>query len=62
MFKSIKAVLEGRGFKPNFMIKIMLVEDDTLLSATLAKVLEAHHYTIDRASDGQAGVRPSNRS
>ena len=34
----------------------MLVEDDTLLSATLAKVLEANHYTIDRASDGQAGL------
>ncbi len=44
------------------LIKIMLVEDDTLLSATLAKVLEANHYTIDRASDGQAGARPSNRS
>ena len=40
----------------------MLVEDDTLLSATLAKVLEANHYTIDRASDAQAGARASNRS
>lgn len=38
------------------LIKILLVEDDTLLSATLAKVLEANHYTIDRASDGQAGL------
>jgi len=38
------------------LIKILLVEDDTLLSATLAKVLEANHYTSDRASDGQAGL------
>jgi DNA-binding response OmpR family regulator len=38
------------------LIKILLVEDDTLLSATLAKVLEANHYMIDRASDGQAGL------
>jgi DNA-binding response OmpR family regulator len=37
------------------LIKILLVEDDTLLSATLAKVLKANHYTIARASDGQAG-------
>ncbi|WP_293340899.1 response regulator [Microcoleus sp. CAWBG58] len=37
-------------------IRILLVEDDTLLSATLAKVLEANDYTIDRASDGQAGL------
>jgi DNA-binding response OmpR family regulator len=44
------------------LIKILLVEDDTLLSATLAKVLEANHYTIDRASDGQAGALASNRS
>ena len=38
------------------LIKILLVEDDTLLSATLAKVLEATHYTLDRARDGQAGL------
>ena len=44
------------------LIKILLVEDDTLLSATLAKELEANHYTIDRTSDGQAGARASNRS
>ncbi|MEG3861952.1 response regulator [Microcoleus sp. herbarium12] len=37
-------------------IKILLVEDDTLLSATLAKVLEANDYTIDRASDGEEGL------
>jgi len=44
------------------LIKILLVEEDTLLSATLAKALGAYHYTIDRASYGQAGARPSNRS
>ncbi len=37
-------------------IKILLVEDDTLLSATLAKVLAAHHYEIDLAIDGRAGL------
>ncbi|MEG4803508.1 response regulator [Microcoleus sp. ARI1-B5] len=37
-------------------IRILLVEDDTLLSATLAKVLETNDYTIDRAIDGQAGL------
>ncbi|HEY9851031.1 MAG TPA: response regulator [Leptolyngbyaceae cyanobacterium] len=34
----------------------MLVEDDPLLSATLTKVLAAHHYEIDLAIDGRAGL------
>ena len=38
------------------MIKILLVEDDTLLSAALAKVLQANDYTLDTAIDGQAGL------
>lgn len=37
-------------------MKILLVEDDELLSATLVKLLRAHLYTIDVASDGQAGL------
>ncbi|HEY9639940.1 MAG TPA: response regulator [Coleofasciculaceae cyanobacterium] len=37
-------------------MKILLVEDDLLLGAALAKVLEANRYTIDLASDGQAGL------
>ncbi|HSF75291.1 MAG TPA: response regulator, partial [Microcoleus sp.] len=37
-------------------IKILLVEDDGGLSATLAKVLEANHYGLDRANDGQVGL------
>ncbi|MEG4169558.1 MULTISPECIES: response regulator [unclassified Microcoleus] len=37
-------------------IKILLVEDDGWLSATLAKVLEANHYGFDRANDGQVGL------
>ena len=37
-------------------IKILLVEDDGGLSATLAKVLEANHYGFDLANDGQAGL------
>ncbi|MFB2972946.1 response regulator [Aerosakkonema sp. BLCC-F183] len=37
-------------------IKILLVEEDSLLSATLAKVLEANGYAIDVASDGQTGL------
>ncbi|MEG4218252.1 response regulator [Microcoleus sp. Pol14C6] len=37
-------------------IKILLVEDDGGLSATLAKVLEANHYGFDRANDGQLGL------
>lgn len=36
--------------------KILLVEHDRLLSATLLKVLGTHHYTIALASDGQAGL------
>lgn len=38
------------------LIKVLLVENDTLLSATLAKVLEVNHYTIDLAIDGEAGL------
>jgi DNA-binding response OmpR family regulator len=37
-------------------MKILLVDDDRLLSATLAKVLEANHYAIDLANNGQAGL------
>jgi DNA-binding response OmpR family regulator len=37
-------------------IKILLIEDDGWLSATLAKVLEANHYGFDRANDGQVGL------
>ena len=37
-------------------MKILLVDDDRLLSATLAKVLGVNHYAIDLASDGQAGL------
>lgn len=37
-------------------IKILLVEDDGGLSATLANVLEANHYGFDRANDGQVGL------
>jgi len=37
-------------------IKFLLVEDDRLLSVTLAKVLEANNYGIDRAIDGQAAL------
>ncbi|GAB4375796.1 MAG: response regulator [Elainellaceae cyanobacterium] len=37
-------------------MKILLVEDDVLLSAALTNVLEANHYTIDLAEDGQVGL------
>lgn len=38
------------------LIKILLVEDDRLLSAALTKVLEANHYAIDLADNGQTGL------
>ena len=37
-------------------MKILLVEDDILLSGALAKVLEAERYALDRAADGQQGL------
>ncbi|MEG3971108.1 response regulator [Microcoleus sp. T2B6] len=37
-------------------IKILLVEDDGGLRATLANVLEANHYGLDRANDGQVAL------
>ncbi|WP_377478508.1 MAG: response regulator [Microcoleus anatoxicus] len=37
-------------------MKILIVEDDRLLSVLLAKVLEANHYGIDRAFDGEAAL------
>ena len=37
-------------------MKILLVEDDVLLSALLAKVLKANHYVIDLADNGQVGL------
>jgi len=38
------------------LIKLLLVEDDKLLSATLAKVLEENRYEVALALDGQVGL------
>ncbi|PSB01980.1 response regulator [Merismopedia glauca] len=37
-------------------MKILLVENDTLLGASLIKVLKVNHYAIDLAGDGQIGL------
>jgi len=37
-------------------MKILLVEDDTFMSAALAKMLAANHYAIALAADGQTGL------
>lgn len=37
-------------------MKILLVEDDTLMRAALAKLLAAHDFAIAQASDGQTGL------
>ncbi|HBE17443.1 MAG TPA: multi-component transcriptional regulator [Cyanobacteria bacterium UBA11149] len=37
-------------------MKILLVEDDTLISATLTKLLTANQYEIDIAVDGETGL------
>jgi DNA-binding response OmpR family regulator len=37
-------------------LKILLVEDDELLGSALFEALVAHHYTVDVAADGQAGL------
>ncbi|MGV0103425.1 response regulator [Nostoc sp. DSM 114167] len=37
-------------------MKILLVEDDVLLSTALFELLSANHYTIDIASNGQVGL------
>lgn len=38
------------------LMKILLVEDDVLLSTALFELLSANRYTIDIASNGQAGL------
>ncbi|MBD0362959.1 MAG: response regulator [Coleofasciculus sp. C3-bin4] len=37
-------------------MKILLVEDDTFMSAALASLLAANHYAIALATDGQTGL------
>jgi DNA-binding response OmpR family regulator len=37
-------------------MKILLVEDDILLSTALAELLKANYYTIDLANNGQDGL------
>ncbi|MBD2336635.1 response regulator [Calothrix sp. FACHB-156] len=37
-------------------MKILLIEDDLLLSQLLAEFLSANHYTIDLANNGQTGL------
>ncbi|MDX2228281.1 MAG: response regulator [Leptolyngbyaceae cyanobacterium bins.349] len=37
-------------------MKLLLVEDDSWLSATLVKVLQAQRYQVDTATDGQSGL------
>nr|WP_242017210.1 response regulator [Trichocoleus sp. FACHB-46] len=34
----------------------MLIEDDPIISSTLAETLTAHHYTVNQAVDGQTGL------
>ncbi len=38
MFKSIKAVLEGRGFKPNFLIKLQAKATALNVTSILARL------------------------
>ncbi len=40
----------------NALMKILLVENDTFMSAALAKMLAANHYEIAIAADGQTGL------
>ncbi|MBO3458002.1 response regulator [Aetokthonos hydrillicola Thurmond2011] len=37
-------------------MKILLVEDDILISTALADLLRANHYTVDSANDGETGL------
>ncbi len=37
-------------------MKILLVEDDIVLSTALAELLRANHYSIDLANDGETGL------
>jgi len=37
-------------------MKILIVEDDNPLAATLSAILREHHYAVDRASDGQEAL------
>lgn len=37
-------------------MKILLIEDDPVISSTLADTLTAHHYTVNQAVDGQTGL------
>ena len=37
-------------------MKILLIEDDTVLSTALADLLSANHYTIDLANNGKTGL------
>lgn len=36
-------------------MRILLVEDDTLITQSLAQALISYHYAVDIAADGQAG-------
>lgn len=36
-------------------MRVLLVEDDELISETLKKILTNHHYVVDVATDGQVG-------
>lgn len=37
-------------------MKILLVEDNELKSVLLKEALSTHHYIVDVATDGQAGL------
>lgn len=36
-------------------MRVLVVEDDNLISTSLVKILTDQHYTVDSATDGQAG-------
>jgi diguanylate cyclase (GGDEF)-like protein len=41
---------------PDCWMKILFVEDDRFLGDSLSKILTAHHYTVDRAAEGETGL------
>lgn len=48
--------MTSTNLPPRSPLKILLVEDDQILSEALTEVLTENRYVVDRASDGQIGL------
>ncbi len=53
---SFSRISGARRTIPTVPMRVLIVEDDSLMAATLKRGLEEEHHTVTAAADGDAGL------